>query len=263
MTAYKDIFDKAEKTLKQQSWFSDAEFEQCYGRFKKFESRTRTDQEIFEMLAMIPFYSGFRASTVENKEKIILGHLGNYKAVCQYTDNDLQRIVTDPEMIKNKGKINACIANAKLFKDIVDEYGSFQNYLDHFDSDASSDNLVLLKEELQHRFHYLGDTTVYHFLTDLGFNVLKPDRVLSRIFKRLGLIESEAQLSKTVIQGRQFAKATGLPIRYIDIIFVKYGQQGESNMFGLKNGICLEKNPKCDACGLTEYCNYHKSKNFV
>src|SRR5690606_27611215 len=221
----------------------------------------RTDQELFEMLIMIVFFSGFRAATVESKEKIILDHLPDHESVAQYTDNDLQNILADQKMIKNERKIKSCIANAKKFRDIVDEHGSFQNYLDSFDANSSFDNLVLLKEELEYRFDYLGGTTVYHFLTDLGYNVLKPDRVLLRIFKRLGLIESEKQLLKTVVHGRQFSKATGLPIRYIDIIFVKYGQQGESNMFGLKNGICLKKNPNCKACGLTQYCEYYKNQH--
>ncbi len=261
MTDYKDIFDKAEETLRQQSWFSDTDFDRQYGRFKKFENKQRTDQELFEILTMIIFYSGFRASTVESKERIILGHLPDHETVARYTDNDLKRILADQQMIRNKRKIKGCIANAKTFKDIVDEHGSFQNYLDSFDANSSFDNLVLLKEELKYLFDYLGDTTVYHFLTDLGFNVLKPDRVMLRIFKRLGLIESEKQLLKTVVQGRQFAKSTGHPIRYIDIIFVKYGQQGESDAFGLKNGICLEKSPDCNVCGLTAYCKYYENKN--
>lgn len=262
MITHKDIFEIAELTLRKQSWFSDTEFDQQYGRFKKFENRNRTDQQLFQLLTMIIFYSGFRASTVESKEKIILGHLPNHQIVSEYKEQDLLRILADTKMIRNERKIKSCIANAKKFKSIVDEYGSFQNYLDSFDANASFENLILLKEELEHRFDYLGGITVYHYLTDLGFNVLKPDRVLMRIFKRLGLIENEKQLLKTVIHGRQFAQKTNLPIRYIDIIFVKYGQQGESEMFGLKNGICLEKNPVCNVCGLSEYCEYFKRNKY-
>jgi len=72
MINYKDIFNKAEITLKKQSWFSDIDFDKKYGRFKTFENKSRTDNEYFEMLVMIIFYSGFRASTVENKEQVIL-----------------------------------------------------------------------------------------------------------------------------------------------------------------------------------------------
>lgn len=144
-------------------------------------------------------------------------------------------------MIKNVNKITAVIENAKVFNEIVNKYDSFYNYLKSFEPESSFENLMLLKEELEYKFTYLGGITVYHFLTDIGLDVLKPDRVLTRIFKRLGLIEDEKQLLKTVIQGRKFAEATGKSIRYIDIIFVTYGQQ-------TKEGICFSKNPRCNIC---------------
>ena len=259
MTDYNDIFKQTESTLRKYSTFSDSEFDDVYGRFKLFGNKKRTDDDYFEMLVMIIFYSGFKASTVENKERIILGHFPNFETVSKYTDKDFSKIMSDSSMIRNANKIKACIANAKTFKNIVKEFGSFSNYIKSFDADESFENILLLKEELEYRFEYLGGITVYHFLTDLGLKVIKPDRVICRIFKRIGLIENEKQLLKTVIHGRRFAKATNLPIRYIDIIFVKYGQQGESDMFGLKNGICLENNPNCKICGLKKYCKELKN----
>ncbi len=256
MTDFKDIFNQIEKTLREQSAFNNIEFDRQYGRFKKFENKKRTDQEFFEMLIMIIFYSGFRSSTVENKEQIILGYFSNYEVVSQYTDKDIKIILADSKMIRNERKIKSCITNAKIFKEKVFKHGSFQAYLESFDANSSFENLLYLKEELEYSFEYLGGTTVYHFLTDLGFNVLKPDRVILRIFKRLGLIENEKQFLKTIVLGRKFAEAIGQPIRYVDIILVKYGQLGESDMFGLKNGICLEKNPNCKVCGLHKYCEY-------
>jgi len=258
VTDYKSIFEVAEKTLRKQSWFSEIDFDAQYGSFKKIENKKRTDRELFELLVMIIFYSGFRAATIEQKEQVILGHLSDYRSVALFNDSDLNRILQDTRMVRNKKKIKSCISNAKTFKNIVDEHGGFQNYLDSFTANVSFENFVLLKEELQYRFDYLGGTTVYHFLTELGFQALKPDRVILRLFKRLGLIESDKQLLKSVILGRKFSKATKLPIRYIDIILVKYGQKGKSEKFGLEDGICVEKNPKCTMCGLSEHCAYHR-----
>ena len=42
---------------------------------------------------------------------------------------------------------------------------------------------------------------------------------------------------------------------------MKYGQIGASNQFGLESGICLEKNPKCNLCGLTSLCVYYENEN--
>jgi len=260
MRNYKNIFEKTEIALKKQCSLSEKDFEKQFGRFKKFESRTRSDDEVFEMLILIIFYSGFKSATVEKKEPLILSYFPDYKSVSEYDENNINKMLSDVKMIKNEQKIKACINNAKVLKKIINKHNSFQEYLDSFDANNSFENLILLKEDLEYHFNYLGKITVYHFLTDLGFNVLKPDRVMMRIFNRLGFIDNENQLLKTVIQGRLFAKETKLPIRYIDIIFVKYGQLGESKDFGLKNGICLEKNPKCELCGLIDECNYYKRK---
>jgi DNA-3-methyladenine glycosylase I len=90
------------------------------------------------------------------------------------------------------------------------------------------------------RFGYLSKVTSLHFLTDVGMPVLKPDRVIRRIFYRLGLLEdaddSERTLMKTVAEGNVFAQATGHPIRYIDLVFVAYGQMKSET--SLAQAIC-------------------------
>jgi hypothetical protein len=92
-------------------------------------------------------------------------------------------------------------------------------------------------------------------MMDLGLNVMKPDRVVFRILFRLGLIDNEKDIDQVVEVGRRFAKETGEPIRYIDIIIVKYGQEGNEEGFGLlKGGICLGKKPRCHDCGVKQYC---------
>lgn len=180
-------------------------FQDVYGRFKTFETKIRSDDEYFETLIMIVFYSGFKAATVENKEKIILSHFPKYILVAEYSETDIHRIMSDPKMIKNEKKIRACISNARIFRRIIQHYGSFLEYLNSYNAKDTFENLLELKNELEYRFDYLGGTTVFHFLTDLGFNVLNPDRVISRIFKRLGLIDDEKNLLQTVEQGREFS----------------------------------------------------------
>ena len=85
--------------------------------------------------------------------------------------------------------------------------------------------------------------------------------MIARIFRRLGLVEYEAQHLKTVIQGRKFAKATGLPIRYIDIVLVAYGQVRFIEI-GLDHGICLDE-PRCNLCNIKDVCQFHLQKKSV
>jgi len=257
MKDYKAIFEKVESTLISHSTLDADTIRERLEKFKHLEGRILSDSEYYRVLVHVVFYSGFRAATVNAKLEVIDGHFSDFERVAGYGNAEVERILSDQNMIRNRRKVRACVDNARIFKSIVMEYGSFQKYVESFEPNQSFENLMLLKEELQYRFEGLGSITTYHFLTDIGMPVVKPDRVIRRIFQRLGLIESEGQLLKTVIQGKKFAQATGHPIRYIDIVFAAYGQV-KSDEFGIERGICLEKNPACSICGVRSYCNYYR-----
>lgn len=191
---------------------------------------------------------------------IIKKYFKDYIDVCNYNEEKIKEILNDKDMIKNEKKIRACYTNALVLKCIVEEHGSFKKYVDSFKPKDSFENLLLFKEEIQYKFAFFGGITSYHFMTDIGLPVLKPDRVITRIFERIGLIEDREQKLKTVIQGQKISEKTGYPIRYVDIILVNYGQLGKDDTFGLDDGICLEKTPKCSICGITEYCKHYQNQ---
>jgi DNA-3-methyladenine glycosylase I len=257
MKDYKAIFEKVESTLISVGSANvpadriRAELDQ----YKHLEGKPFSDADYYWVLVSVVFYSGFRAATVTDKLESIRKHFPDYETVADYDESKVAEILGNADMIRNKRKVRACIDNARIFKSIVSEHGSLQAYIDSFAPKESFENLVLLKEELEYRFRGLGRVTVYHFLTDIGLPVLKPDRVICRVFERLGLVESDEQLWKAVIQGRRFAQEVAKPIRYIDAVFVSCGQV-KSKELGLASGICLEKRPLCSVCGVTEYCNY-------
>ena len=257
MKSYEEIFGKVEATLKRQSKLSEEDFNSNFDKYKIYKDRNFSDADYFNILIEIIFYSGFRAETVDKKMDIIKKHFPSFDIVASYDDRKISDIMGDTTMIKNEKKIRGLVKNAGVFIEIINEYGSFKNYVDSFKIEDSFENLMLFKEEIEYKFDYIGDITAYHFMTDSGLPVLKPDRVITRIFKRLGLIENENRLLKTVIQGRKFSHETGYPIRYIDIVFVTYGQLGKNDYFGLDHGIFLEKDPYCNSCGIKEYCEYY------
>jgi len=256
MKPYKELFNKAEDTLRSQSKLTMQEFDSRIGKFKTYGGRLLSDNDYFDRLVKVIFYSGFKAEIVTAKLGIIGNHFPSYNTVATYGNARIKQIIDDPFMISNEKKIMACVNNAKVFQTIINQYGSFKGYVDSFRATESFENLILFKEEIEYKFEYLGKITAYHFMTDIGLPVLKPDRTITRIFERIGLIESREQLLKTVIIGRKFSQQTGQPIRYIDIVFAKYGQMGEDENFGLDDGICLEEYPKCSICGIQGYCDY-------
>jgi DNA-3-methyladenine glycosylase I len=257
MIAYQDILEKIESTIIRAGSANRpaGEIRSNLDAFKTRETYQFTDADYYWLLVCVVFYSGFRAATVNAKLDVIRRHFPNYETVASFDEIMADDIIDEHEMTQNRRKVQTHIENARVFKAIINEFGSFQAYIDSFSPLESFENLILLKEEIEYRFKGLGKITAFHFMMDIGLPVLKPDRVICRIFKRLGLIESEEQVFKTVILGRRFAEETGLPIRYIDIAFLVYGQV-KSLEFGLSSGICLT-NPLCSVCGITEYCRYY------
>ena len=230
-------------------------------KFKRFATRSISDAEYFSMLVFVAFYSGFKAATVTSKRSVIERHFPSWEVAAEYGETEINRILDDPDMIAHEGKVRGCVANARTFRDLVGRYGSFKAFLDQHLRSDSFEELMLLKELLETTFDYLGGITVYHFMTDIGLNVLKPDRVICRLFHRLGLLDNENQLLKSIMEGRRFAAATGLPIRYVDIVLVVFGQVASPEL-GIAKGVCL-KVPRCDLCSVRQHCRFSAVVNEI
>jgi DNA-3-methyladenine glycosylase I len=249
---YKNVFLSIENTLQQHSEYDSTAFKKQFDPFKHYNHQSLTDCDYFHVLVKVIFYSGFKAAVVDRIVDKIIATFEDFHQVALFTDHDIQAIIQKGEIIGNKKKIEGVIANAKAFLNLLKYHSSFKAYLDSFDAHQSDTNLFRLKSDLQKRFSYLGPITVFHFLTDVGFNVLKPDRVIMRIFYRLGLILTENDLTNAIMVGRRLSEATGYPIRYIDIILVSYGQLDLPKL----TSICTTLSPKCHLCGVSDYCKF-------
>ena len=253
---YRDLFHKAEQTLKNECCFSEDEFQKHYGRFRDFHYKKYTDDHIWWILVSVIFYSGMKAAIVTSKLPAIRKYLADYRKVMGYRDKDIESMMKDSTIIKNRRKIEACVYNASKFNDLINRHGSFAGYLEGFGNLEDEDVLEAMRQDLR-QFAFIGPVTAYHVMLDLGLPVWKPDSVICRILERLGLIDDRENIDQAVNVGREFAKHVPEPTRYIDIIMVKYGQKGSEEGFGLlEGGICLETNPRCSVCGIRDYCGY-------
>lgn len=261
---YARIFTKIEESIKNNLFVSLEEFEERAKHFKNIDFRSKNTDEVFWVLIYVIFYSGIRANIIEQKLTEIKKHLYGLERLVNSPDNEKSLIKKNIGFPK---KCDYCLENAKKFNELINEFGSFKDYIQSFeisDLEPNMRKLDSLRKDLRCRFKGLGPRTVNHFLADLGFkNVLKPDRVICRIFYRLGLINSDKDINGTIREGNNFAEATGNPIRYIDIIFAKYGQMGKSEILGTKDGICLERKPKCWICGVKDFCSYNKRNRLL
>lgn len=260
MQKYKEIFTKIENTLFKESGLSEEEFKSEFGKFKDYENRYQkiSDDEIFCNLVSIIFYYNRLDWVVSKKLPKTTEYFKDFRKVKNYSNKEIKQIMDDPETLHYEQRIKFCINNAKEFENIInDNNGKFKNYLEKYRLRKAGKGIDNLKSELIENFNGIGNVTSYHFLTDMGFKVLKPDRVICRLFKRIGLIENENNIEQAVIIGKKMSEVTGHWIRYIDIILVTYGQEPNKKEKGY--GICISKEPKCSVCGVKRYCEYYVS----
>jgi DNA-3-methyladenine glycosylase I len=256
MKKYKEIFDHILETIIQNSAYPRETVHGRFERFKHFDFESFDDYYLYQVLAYIPFYAGMKSKTVTNKIDAIKGYFSDYKAVARYTSSDINKIMTDPKMIRHPVKIGAAIINAKKVEDIVQRHGSFKAYLESLHFNRSQKDLENAATTLMQKFSYLGPATVHHFLMEIGAKTIKPDRVIMRVFSRLKLIGDVSQTDEARRVSNLFVEATGDSHRYVDIVIVKLGHVEDDLDLGLPQGICLENGPRCNQCLVIKHCFY-------
>ncbi len=124
--------------------------------------RPADDRGYFEMLTQAVFQAGFSWDVVRNKWANFRRAFDGFdiEKVAGYDAPDIERLLDDAGIIRNGAKIEATIGNARVMRDLIDEYGSFYEYL------RSLDHLTYGKrrKELSKQFKWLGRTGVFVFL---------------------------------------------------------------------------------------------------
>lgn len=146
---------------------------------------THNDKKIFEFLVLESAQAGLSWRTVlykrENYRKAFAGF--DVKKVAQFTTRDVDRLLKNPGIIRNRAKIEAAINNAKKFIEVQKEFGTFANYswgfvdgkIIHHTIRKRGEYPTTIKEaenfahDLKNRgFKFLGPTTVYAHMQAVG-----------------------------------------------------------------------------------------------
>jgi 3-methyladenine DNA glycosylase Tag len=78
--------------------------------------------------------------------------------VADLTPKDVEQLMQDARIIRNRAKIEATIHNAQAIIDADSEYKTFRKYLRSFD------DYETLVKNMKKRFKFLGDSGAYIFL---------------------------------------------------------------------------------------------------
>jgi len=88
--------------------------------------------------------------------------------VAEFGEKDIRRLMSDASIVRNRAKIIATVNNAKQFRNIKNEYESFQHYLDSLNK---SNNYALVIKELGKKFNRIGPSSARIFLYSVGEDI--------------------------------------------------------------------------------------------
>lgn len=138
-----------------------------------------SDKYLFEMLILESFQAGLSWECVLNKREAFRKAYDNFSLdkVCNYDESKIEELLNNKKIIRNKLKIRASINNARIFKSIVLEMGSFYNYLKMFTEEKIFYEIGLTSSELSDRISndlkkrgmkFVGTTIIYSYLQAIG-----------------------------------------------------------------------------------------------
>lgn len=89
------------------------------------------DKTLFEFLILEGAQAGLSWITILRRREHYRNAFADFdvQKVAAFGDNDIERLMNDAGIIRNRLKINGAITNAKLFIKIQEEFGSFSKYL--------------------------------------------------------------------------------------------------------------------------------------
>ena len=129
---------------------------------EKIEAKSLTDY--LEVMTRSVFEPGLNWSVVEAKWPGISAAFERFDptTVAGFTPADVERLMADPGIIRNRKKIEATIHNAGEMLNMEREHGGFKRYL------GSSGSFEDTVEDMRRRFKFLGESGAYHFLYVVG-----------------------------------------------------------------------------------------------
>ncbi|MBL0341615.1 MAG: DNA-3-methyladenine glycosylase I [Bacteroidetes bacterium] len=134
---------------------------------EKYGFPIQDDNELFCRLVLEINQAGLSWTTILKKEKNFRKAYNNFNIVkvAAYGEKEVERLLNDPGIIRNRLKIAAAIYNAGVIKEIKKEHGSFLNWL-HKNHPLSRNEWTSL---FKRTFRFTGGEIVNEFLVSTGF----------------------------------------------------------------------------------------------
>ncbi len=143
------------------------------------------DRLLFEFLILEGAQAGLSWSTILKKREGYRKAFYNFdtKKILRFVPGNVDKLMSNPEIIRNRLKINSTVVNARAFLDVQKNYGSFDTYIWQFvngkpianrrrklsDIPATTPESDAMSNGLKKKgFKFVGPTICYAFMQAVG-----------------------------------------------------------------------------------------------
>ncbi len=125
------------------------------------------DDELFCRLILEINQAGLSWNTILHKEQNFRKAYQNFeiKKIANYKEKEIERLLNDTGIIRNKLKINAAIYNANIILQLQKEYGSFKKWIEYHHPKEKIEWVAIFKKS----FKFTGGEIVGEFLMSTGY----------------------------------------------------------------------------------------------
>jgi len=152
---------------------------------KEWGVPVHNDQDLFEFLTLEGAQAGLSWATILNKREGYRKAFDQFdiEKVAQYDEKKIATLLENPEIIRNKLKVNSTVHNAQKIIEIQKEFNSFDAYIWQFcghkpiqnqwqsmqDIPTSTAESDAMSKDLKKRgFKFIGTTICYAFMQATG-----------------------------------------------------------------------------------------------
>lgn len=143
------------------------------------------DRQLFEFLILEGAQAGLNWSTILHKRPAYKELFDNFDPhrVAEYTDSKIAKLISNPNIVRNRLKINSAVTNAKAFLAIQNTFGSFDRFIWSFVDGMTIQNQYARESQVPSQtqisrnmsmtlkkrgFKFVGPTICYAFMQATG-----------------------------------------------------------------------------------------------
>ena len=173
------------KKIKRCDWAGETSLPYIEYHDKEWGVPVWDDRTQFEFLILEGAQAGLSWSTILNKRQGYRKNFADFDPVrvARFTQKRVEKILTDPGIVRNRLKVAAAVKNAQAFLEVQEEFDGFCNYIWQFvggkpkqnrfrtqaEMPATSMESDDMSKDLKKRgFKFVGSTIMYAYMQATG-----------------------------------------------------------------------------------------------